>query len=157
MTVTIRRASVEDLGIIHDIRRDAILGIESDGLGISDRQAWADRRSPDFYAERVAAGEVVLAISREAIVGWGSSSGDCITGIYICSSSGRMGVGRTIMSILEADIVNRGYERAKLESSPNALGFYTKLGYTSGGLSKDDDAVPMQKPLRMSDPQPRAV
>ena len=157
MTVTIRRASVDDLGIIHDIRRDAILGIESDRLGIRGCQVWADRRSPDFYAERVAAGEVVLGISREAIVGWGSSSGDCITGIYICSLSGRLGVGRTIMSILEADIVNRGYEYARLESSPNAVGFYAKLGYASGGLSKDDDAVPMQKPLRRSEPQPRAV
>ena len=157
MTVTIRRASVDDLGIIHDIRQDAILGIGSNGLGINDRQAWADRRSPDFYAERVAAGEVVLAVSREAIVGWGSSSGDCITGIYIRSSSGRLGVGRTIMSILETDIVNRGHECARLESNPNALGFYTKLGYTSGGFSKDDGAVPMQKALRMSDPQPRAV
>ena len=55
MSLTIRKASSDDLGIIHDIRRDAILGI-SDDFGVVERQAWADRRSPEFFAERVAAG-----------------------------------------------------------------------------------------------------
>ena len=157
VSLTIRKANLDDLGIIRDIRRDAILGIESDELGITKRQAWADRRSPEFYAQRVAAGDVVLAVSASTAIGWGSSSGDCITGIYIRSSAGHMGVGRAIMSRLEADIVKRGHECATLESSPNAVGFYTKLGYTSVGLPDDDGAVPMKKRLRMSDPQPRAV
>src|SRR5712691_7548460 len=62
MSVTSRKASSDDLGIIHDIRRDAILGI-SDDFGVIERQAWADRRSPEFFAERVSAGDVVLAVS----------------------------------------------------------------------------------------------
>lgn len=157
MSVTIRKAGLDDLGIIHDIRRDAILGIESDELDIRGRQAWADRRSPEFYEERVATGDVVLADSAGSAIGWGSSSGDCITGIYIRSSSGRIGVGRAIMSSLEADIVKRGHESATVESSPNAVGFYTKLGYTSVGLPDDDGAVPMKKRLRMSDARSRAV
>ncbi len=155
MTVTIRKASMDDLGIIHDIRRDAILGIESDELGVTTRRAWADRRSPEFYAQRVAAGDVVLAVSESGTIGWGSSSGDCITGIYIRSSSGHMGIGRAIMSSLEADIVKRGHECATLESSPNAVGFYTKLGYTLAGRPDDEGAVPMKKPLRLSDSQPK--
>jgi putative acetyltransferase len=157
VSVTIRKAGFDDLGIIHDIRRDAILGIGSDELGITKRQAWADRRSPEFYAQRVAAGDVVLAVSASSAIGWGSSSGDCITGIYIRSSAGHMGVGRAIMSRLEADIVKRGHECATVESSPNAVGFYAKLGYSSVGPPDDDGAVPMQKLLRVSDPQPRAV
>jgi hypothetical protein len=42
MSVAIRKASSDDLDIIHDIRRDAILGIESDDFGVIERQAWAD-------------------------------------------------------------------------------------------------------------------
>ena len=79
MSVTIRKASSDDLGIIHDIRRDAILGI-SDDFGVIERQAWADRRPPEFFAERVAAGDVVLAVSGSSGLGWGSSSGDYISG-----------------------------------------------------------------------------
>lgn len=148
MSVTIREASSGDLGVIHDIRRDAILGIESDDLGAIDRQAWADRRSAEFFAERVGAGEVVLAVSGSRALGWGSSSGDCITAVYVRSSSTRMGVGRAVMGSLETDIENRGHECVTLEASPNAVGFYTKLGYTSVGRPGDDGAVPMRKALR---------
>jgi ribosomal protein S18 acetylase RimI-like enzyme len=150
MSMTIRKGSSDDLGIIHDIRRDAILGI-SDDFGVIERQEWADRRSPKFFAERIAAGDVVLAVSGSSELGWGSSSGNYISGVYIRSSSGRMGVGRAIMSRLESDIMKRGHEYATLESSPNAVGFYVKLGYTPMGSLKDDGAVPMRKALRVLD------
>jgi hypothetical protein len=109
MSVTIRKASSDDLGIIHDIRLDAVLGI-SDDFGAMERQAWADRRSPEFFAERV--------------------------------------------SRLESDIVKRGHECAALDSSPNAVGFYVKLGYAPMAPLNDDGAVPMRKALRV--PGPRA-
>lgn len=149
--MTIRKASSADLGIIHDIRRDAILGIESDDFEVVERHAWADRRSPEFFARRVAAGDVVLAVSGSSGLGWGSSSGNYISGVYVRSSSGRTGVGRAIMSRLEADIVTRGHEYATLASSPNAVGFYIKLGYASVGPPDDDGALPMRKPLRVPD------
>ena len=151
MSVTIRKASSADVGIIHDIRRDAILGIESDDFGIVERHAWADRRSPEFFARRVAAGEVVLAVSGSSGLGWGSSSGNYISGVYVRSSSGRAGVGRALMSRLEADMVKRGHESATLDSSPHAVGFYIKLGYASVGPPDDDGALPMRKVLRVSD------
>jgi len=145
--VTIRKASPDDLGLIHDIRRDAILGIESDDL--DDPQAWADRRSPEFFADRVAAGDVVVAVSGSSALGWGSSSGDCVTGVYVRPSSGRMGVGCAILSRLEDEIAKRGHEFATLESSPNARRFYVELGYTSVGPPDEDGAVPMRKALRV--------
>jgi GNAT superfamily N-acetyltransferase len=151
MSVTIRKASSADLGIILDIRRDAILGIDSADLGIVERHAWADRRSPGFFARRVEAGEVVLAVSGSSGLGWGSSSGNYIGGVYVRSSSGRAGVGRAIMSRLEADIVKRGHENATLDSSPNAVVFYIKLGYASVGPPGDDGALPMRKALRVPD------
>lgn len=152
MSVTIRKASLYELDIIHDIRRDAILGIESDAFGAVERQAWADRRSPGFFAERVAASDVVLAVSESGELGWGSSSGDYISGVYIRSSSGRTGVGRAIMSRLESDIVKRGHDCAKLDSSRNAVEFYVKLGYAPVGPPDDGGTVPMRKALRVPEP-----
>jgi len=49
------------------------------------------------------------------------------------------------MSRLEADILKRGHEYATLDSSPNAVGFYIKLGYRSVGPPDDDGALPMKK------------
>ena len=152
MSVTIRKARSADLGIIYDIRRDAILGIDSGDFGVIERQAWADRRSPEFFAGRVATGDVVLAVSGSNGLGWGSSSGDYIGGVYVRSSLGRTGVGRAIMSRLESDIVKRGHECATLDSSPNAVGFYIKLGYALVGLPDNAGALPMRKTLRVPDP-----
>jgi GNAT superfamily N-acetyltransferase len=53
------------------------------------------------------------------------------------------------MSRLESDIVKRGHECATLDSSPNAVGFYVKLGYTPAGPLNDDGAVPMRKALEI--------
>jgi ribosomal protein S18 acetylase RimI-like enzyme len=138
---------LDDLSIIHVIRRDAILGIESALLAPVDRDMWANRRSADFYADRVTAGAVTIAISGTDAVAWGSSLDDRITGIYVRPSSSRKGIARIVMSQLELDIENRGYRHARLESSPNAVGFYAKLGYIAVGIADDDGAVPMEKSL----------
>ena len=156
MSITLRTARLDDLGIIHAIRRDAILGVPSE-TGLRARQTWADRRSPEFYADRLAAGNVVLASAEGDDIGWGSTADAWITGLYVRASWSRSGVGRTIMSRLETAIVKRGYACARLASSPNAVGFYTKLGYAPVGLPDGDGAVPMKKRLSTADPQSRAV
>ena len=156
MSIKLRTASLDDLGIIHAIRRDAILGVPSE-TGLSDRQTWADRRSPEFFADRVAAGNVVIASSKGDDIGWGSSADAWITGLYVRTSWSRRGVGRTIMSSLETEIVQRGHTCARLESSPNAVGFYTTLRYAPVGLPDGEGAVPMKKRLRTAAPHSRAV
>jgi GNAT superfamily N-acetyltransferase len=137
----------QDLGIIHAIRRDAILGIEAE-LSQSDLLAWADKRSPEFFADRVAANHVTIASSEGKGIAWGSSFEEWITGLYVCSSWSGRGVGRTLMSGLEMEILQRGNVHAKLESSPNAIDFYTILGYLPVGLLDGDGALPMKKRLK---------
>ena len=144
--INLRTAGLDDLGIIHAIRRDAILGVPSE-TDRSDRQTWADMRSADYFAVRVAAGHVVIANSAGGDVGWGSSTEQWITGLYVHPLWSQRGVGRTLMSRLEAEIVKRGHACARLASSPNAVGFYAKLGYVVVGVPDSDGAVPMKKRL----------
>jgi GNAT superfamily N-acetyltransferase len=153
MNIELRTARLDDLGIIHAIRRDAILGVASE-TGLSDLQTWADRRSPEYFADRVAAGNVVIANSDGDDIGWGSSSDEWITGVYVRSLWSSRGVGRTIMSRLETEIVERGCACVRLASSPNAIGFYTKLGYAVVGPPDSDGAIPMKKHLRTWFPHP---
>ena len=180
MRIKLRTAGLDDLTSIYSIRRDSILGVPSEA-SLSDspeerllrwrqptaryrqtlrerqRQAWADQRSPSYYQDRITAGHVVVASFEEDNIGWGSSSDDCITGLYVCSSWCRRGIGRIIMDNLEMEILRRGYACARLESSPDAVGFYTKLGYESVGFPDEDRAVPMKKDLRITDSQSTAV
>jgi hypothetical protein len=83
--IKLRTAGLDDLTSIYAIRRDAILGVPSEA-SLSDRQAWADKQSPNYYQDRITAGHVVIASFEEDNIGWGSSSDDCITGLYVCSS-----------------------------------------------------------------------
>ena len=66
------------------------------------------------------------------------------------SSFGHAGIGRAIMSRLEAEIVKRGHVCANLESSPSAVGFYTTLGYVAVGIPRDDGGVPMMKDIELT-------
>jgi ribosomal protein S18 acetylase RimI-like enzyme len=95
----------------------------------------------------VAAGQVVIASWEGDDIGWGSSVEARITGLYVRSSGSGRGAGRLIMARLETEIVKRGYGYARLESSPNAAGFYSSLGYVHVGPPDDDGAVPMEKCL----------
>ena len=143
MSIQFRRAVLGDLDVMHAIRRDAILGIET--RDTNGRQAWADRRSAAYYAERVTNGEVLVAHLAGDDVAWGSSTGDRVTALYVCSSNSELGVGRALMSELESAVVARGHAYARLESSPNAVGFYERLGYTRVGVPQADGALPMSK------------
>jgi GNAT superfamily N-acetyltransferase len=146
--VTLRQANLCDLQVIHAIRRHAILGIKSEVLAETDRQQWAGSRSQEYFIERVEAGELLIAMIEGTAVAWGSASGEFITGLYVCPSFGLRGVGRSIMSSLEARIRSDGHASARLDSSPNALQFYRGLGYVTVGPAQDDGAIPMKKALK---------
>ena len=59
------------------------------------------------------------------------------------------------MARLETEIVKRWHMFARLESSPNTVGFYTKLGYAPVGPPGGDGAIPMKKRLRTTAPKAR--
>lgn len=147
MNIAFRLADMDDLATIHEIRRDAILGSALVGLSLAERQAWADRRSPDFFAPRVAEESLVIVEESGKPIAWGSSVENKITGIYVRSSYQRTGVGRKLMAKLELDIARRGHTIATLGSSPNAAMFYTKLGYVEVTPSNKEVAIPMEKDL----------
>lgn len=131
---------------MHTIRRSAILGVQTD-LKPKVREAWANRRGPDSFVERVARGEVVIASVAGEDVGWGSCEADHISALYVCPSFGRRGVGRTLLAELEATVVRRGHECVRLESSLNAVSFYAGLGYAQSGSLRVDGSLPMTKRL----------
>lgn len=66
MRIKLRTAGLDDLTSIYAIRRDSILGVPSEA-SLSDRQAWADKRSPNYYQDRITAGHVVIAVLKKTI------------------------------------------------------------------------------------------
>jgi GNAT superfamily N-acetyltransferase len=156
--VTLRQAIPEDLEVIHAIRRRAILGIRlSETVAEIDRRNWADRRAQDFFIDRVASGEILVAVYEGNVVGWGSASREWVTGLYVCPAVGLRGVGRRIMASLESRIASEGHASVRLESSPNAVQFYLRLAYVPLGPLEGDGAILMMKALGGAEPQEKAV
>ncbi len=143
-----RKGTLEDLELIHEIRRAAILGISSKEFSRTECRTWAERRSPEYFAPRVETGAVVIVEneSGEAIA-WGASVGKRVEGIYVRPECGRRGVGRQLMSELEEQIRERGNSSTRLAASLNAVGFYEKLGYVALDGVSDSNSVPMAKEL----------
>ena len=146
MDLDFRTAQPNDLDTLHNIRRAAILGVQAD-LKPRAREAWANRRGPDSFAERIVSGEVVIASLGGEDIGWGSSEGDHISALYVRPSFGRRGVGRALLAELEASINRRGHAFVRLESSLNAVSFYEGLGYTQSGSVRVDGSLPMSRRL----------
>lgn len=132
----LRSADLSDLKVIDSIRRNAILAIESELLTERDRHEWAHRRLKDFFRARVVSGDALVAELDGQVVGWGSVSGNSVTGLYVQPAFSSKGIGRTIMSSLESRIAADGHAEAKLDSSSNAVGFYRGLGYVPVGRTK---------------------
>ena len=143
-----RKGTLEDLELIHEIRRAAILGISSKEFSRTECRTWAERRSPEYFAPRAETGAVVIVEneSGEAIA-WGASVGNRVEGIYVRPECGRRGVGRQLMSELEEQIRERGNSSTRLAASLNAVGFYEKLGYVALDGVSDSKTVPMVKEL----------
>ena len=143
-----RKGTLEDLELIHEIRRAAILGISSKEFSRTECHTWAERRSPEYFAPRVETGAVVIVEdeSGEAIA-WGASVGKRVEGIYVRPECGRRGVGRQLMSELEEQIRERGNSSTRLAASLNAVGFYEKLGYVALDGVSDSKTLPMAKEL----------
>lgn len=146
--ITLRLTTLGDLEAIHNIRRDAILAVRFAALSEGKIREWAERRSVQYFRERVAANQAVIALSEANPVGWGSFSGDRVTALYVRPSASSRGIGRKLMSWLEARIRDEGHASAKLESSPNAVAFYRGLGYLEVGVPDEHGAVPMFRDLR---------
>ena len=122
--ITLRTAVLSDLEAIHDVRRDAILGVSFTAVSEGELREWAERRSVEYFRERVAANQAVIALSEANPVGWGSFSRSRVTALYVRPSASSWGIGRKLMSWLEAQIRDEGHASAELESSPNAVAFY---------------------------------
>ena len=137
MHVTLREADADDLVAIHKIRRQAILGITPGPFSIDEIRAWADKRTPDYFAPRLLRNEVLIARSETGPVAWGSCQAGKIEGLYVLPSAGRSGVGRLLMDAMESQIADRGYPTAGLWASRNAVGFYERLGFRTMKIHED--------------------
>ncbi|MGY8826020.1 MAG: hypothetical protein ACKVJG_19130 [Candidatus Latescibacterota bacterium] len=71
MEVSLRLAGSGDLQAVYEIRRAAILGISSAEFSPAELQAWADKRSPEYFLPMLEQRLLVIAEREGAAIAWG--------------------------------------------------------------------------------------
>lgn len=140
----IRSAIPSDAQKLFAIRWDAIMSL-ADEFGHAATKHWANSADPDLVALAIARNSVWVAESASSVVGWIEVKEAKVKRLYVDSSASRSGVGSSLMAQAESEIQSRGATAVHLDASPNAVSFYSRLGYKVAGDPKPDSSVPMVK------------
>ena len=155
--VTIRLASAQDNEAISRVHMAALR--ESCSSHYDDRQveAWASKRTPEFYQRVLATQELFVAERAGEVVGFGQidlESGTAVS-LYISPEAAGGGVGSAMLNHLEELVRQHGWRHVYLTASLNAVPFFEKRGYQRVRPFKHQvandvylDWVDMKKPIR---------
>ena len=138
----IRRAEAADEEALACIRQCAILALAVPAMSIEQAQQWAMQAAADRIARAIREHDVWAAVEGIAI-GWVEVDRDHVAALYVSPSCSRQGVGSVLLAQAESFIQRSGYATVRLESSPNALGFYLRRGYLRCGPPDANGAYPM--------------
>ena len=133
-------ASADDWEVYHRIRRDAELEAQKYTLECPDDHA------PGHHALLLCLADQPIGSIRIEITATGAAG---LRLVALDPPAQRKGCGRALLQLAEAFARERGCAKAVLYATPDAVGFYTKAGY-----SEDDwddvyisGIVQMTKPL----------
>jgi GNAT superfamily N-acetyltransferase len=104
---------------------------------------------PANLVQRSKSQHMVVAETGGQIVGTASIDGERVRNVFVESSFQRKGVGRALMSEIEAYALSHGQARLFLFAALSAIGFYEKLGYVGKGHIQHDLGDVSIEELRM--------
>lgn len=105
--------------------------------GYSDEFIEACRDELTIHADQIARGRVTVAVLNQVVIGTFTLGGDPPEGevenFFVEPSSIGFGVGGVLFAAMRAAAVASGFTRLRIESDPNALGFYEHQGAVQVG------------------------
>lgn len=132
---TIRAARPSDNTAISRVQVEAIHALCQSHYEPRQLEAWAARRTPEFYARVLESQELFVADEDGAVVGFGQldlESGQ-VMAVYVAPEAARRGVGTAILRHLEEMAKMHGWYLLHLTASLNAVPFYEQMGYEAVG------------------------
>jgi GNAT superfamily N-acetyltransferase len=123
------------------------------GLNAAARTLIATKNVPEALEAELAGALVLVAVDEAGLVGMGALQGHELVRVYVRPEAQRKGVGRTIVSALQAEARKRGLGTLTVHASPSSVPFYRSIGYqpeervTSRSGEAEFTHVRMTKPL----------
>jgi GNAT superfamily N-acetyltransferase len=126
----VRAAAPVDAERILRMHVDSIRRICSSSYTSVQIDAWTGSKRAEHYVRAMEAGEAVfVAESAGHLLGFAALRGDCILAVYVSADHQRRGIGAALLAALEDNARLRRVAELHLESTLNAVNFYTSRGY----------------------------
>ena len=134
MNFSVRRARREDDEAIGRTHVASIRELCRAHYRPEEIEAWAAPRGTGFYVEAIERKEFYVAEDGEEIIGFATlnPAGGEVEAVYVHPKAVRRGVGRKLLSTLEARAREGGLESLHLCASLNAVEFYERAGFARG-------------------------
>ncbi len=125
----LRPAVAGDAGRLGEIRRAAILELAGAELGSDAAAAWLE--SLPAVSDVLAASEVWLAGTGDALAGWVEMRQNRVAGLWVEPAQASRGLGSQLLQLAERRLQDRGYTEVRI-SPRSARAFFEHRGYRSG-------------------------
>jgi len=126
----LRRAESGEERAILELHARTVRAVNSEDYTPEQIDAWLGKQRADKVRKLIEAGELYVCVDeRNRLMGFGSRSGDRITGLYVAPEWLRHGAGSMLLEQLERDAIAEGIEQLRLNSTMTAVPFYRHHGY----------------------------
>jgi GNAT superfamily N-acetyltransferase len=137
MIQEVRSATVaDDIAICKVLRRSISECCFADHRGEPTViSAWLENKTPENVVTWIQSPNAVavVAIQEGDLVGFALSTGDVLALCYVLPAALHQGVGRQLLTAIEARSIAHGVTILRLESTSTALQFYLRNGYVPSG------------------------
>ena len=147
MKLGIRKATLDDVPRLWELRRQSILTLAAKGLSVAQSQAWAAGKTIQGMEKQFREIEIWTAETNDTIVGWVGFHGDYLDGLYTDPQFTEQGIGSQLLGIAEGLMRERGVRVVRADASWNAEEFYLRRGYEPTAPRPADSARPLVKRL----------
>ena len=127
MTLKVRSFEPEDSVDCCEILRACVPFM--DGLNDAARARLLEKNTPERIADELSSYQTVVCQIDHSLVGFGALDGKEIKRVYVHPARHHRGIGRAVMAALEQIARRSGITRLSVQSSPNAVSFYERIGY----------------------------
>jgi len=138
----IREMTANDIDLTKLMVQNSINSISEKYYSKEVKEDWSSRISKRFLKEGI--GELFVAVSDDTVLGCIRVESNHVSSLHVDPSFQNKGIGTKLTKFAE-ELVKTKYNIITLNSSLNAIEFYTSLGYIQDELVVFEEIFPVMK------------
>lgn len=129
--IALRPARAGDGAAVFEVTRRSVAALAKDHYSAAQIAGWMGARTPAYYEDLIAQGQMVVAERDGRIVGFVDAVPGEVTRLFLLPEAAGAGLGKRLLAI-GLDKARPGHDGPiKVEATVNAEGFYQRHGFRS--------------------------